>query len=213
MTADDFNAFLGVMKWSDVEAMRKLGIGSRNTLVGYKQSGGPDWLGLACAAAAAHLPPWQRELVYSFRVWDQGMGDFLIGKTKRTIESIARIRGAEVVPGTAERVAPDEIDPDGRYIAPPDADLFYLNRLLRVAEADEMPQDEVRSFVSNVSHLHVLEGKGQRADLVALFSKRAPQTPTAKRILASLQYYHGGDPRSLDALFQDRESHRDNERI
>jgi len=117
MKAEDFIAFLAMMKWSDAEAMRQLGIGSHHTLQGYKEKGGPLWLGLACAAAARELPPWKKETVtvFSFRVWDAKIGDFVVAQSKRRREDIATIPGAEIIPGTDEDVPLHSIDEWGRY--------------------------------------------------------------------------------------------------
>jgi hypothetical protein len=58
MTADDFNAWLTLMSYSDAEAARELGIGSRNTIAKFRASGAPAYIGLACAARAMSSKPW-----------------------------------------------------------------------------------------------------------------------------------------------------------
>lgn len=192
MEAEDFNAFLQKMGLSDAEAMRKLGIGSHNTLASYKQNGGPNWLGLACAAIANGFPAWEadRVLVHAFKVWDHQKGEYFFGRSLRTEESIQQIKG-EIVPGSSRYVDKAEIK-DGRFEITEeitDADSHYLERLLRVAKADEIPVDQVRGFVSDMIHLHTVEGRGDRNKLARLFNARAPETDTAKRIKEAIQYY------------------------
>lgn len=58
MTAQDFIDWLELMGFNDSEATRALGLGSRNTLVGYKSAGAPQYVALACSALAAGLPGW-----------------------------------------------------------------------------------------------------------------------------------------------------------
>ncbi|SCB18204.1 hypothetical protein [Rhizobium lusitanum] len=192
MEAEDFKAFLQKMGLSDTEAMRKLGIGSHNTLAAYKQNGGPNWLGLACAAIVNELPAWEgdRVLVHAFKVWNHETGEYFFGRSLRTEESIQRIKG-EIVPGSSRYVDRAEIK-EGRFDITEeitDADSHYLGRLLQVAKADEMPADQVRGFASDMIHLHTVEGRGDRNKLARLFSARAPETDTAKRIEEAIRHY------------------------
>ncbi len=186
--AEDFNKFLREMGWTDAEAMRKLGIGSHNTLAAYKQNGGPVWLGLACAAIKEGLPPWRSNLVpvYGFRVWSQQAGEHLLGRGFRTEESIKQI-GGEIVRGSVIYVDPADIR-EGRFDMS-DADRHYCEKLLRVAAANEMPADQVRDFVSETVHMHAVEGHGDRYKLLRLFTSRAAKTKTTIRILEAFQRY------------------------
>ncbi|WP_028035871.1 hypothetical protein [Chelativorans sp. J32] len=60
MEAKDFTAWLDHMQFSDAEAARRLGLGSRNTIAKYKVEGAPEYIGLACAALAYGLPAWKK---------------------------------------------------------------------------------------------------------------------------------------------------------
>ena len=64
MNAADFRKWQTRLKLKDIDAMRALGIGSRNTLKKYQEEGAPLYIGLACAAVAAGLPPWTRPTRY-----------------------------------------------------------------------------------------------------------------------------------------------------
>lgn len=111
MEAEDFIAFLRVMGWSDAEALRRLGIGSHNTLAGYKKNGGPLWLGLACAALARSLKPWSRTFSFGVNIWLRasqygiGLPDFIIVDEDEVLairtyleESTGRVAETTMVP-------------------------------------------------------------------------------------------------------------------
>lgn len=59
MTAEDFNAWLKHVGYSDRKAARALGI-SRSTVKNYRERGGPRYLGLTCSAIAFGLPEWRK---------------------------------------------------------------------------------------------------------------------------------------------------------
>ena len=60
ISGKDFAALLLQRRWSDREAMRRLGIGSSHAVAKFKKEGGPLWLALALAALARDIAPWPR---------------------------------------------------------------------------------------------------------------------------------------------------------
>ena len=59
MTGEDFQEWLDRMDLSGLEAARRLGC-SKNSILVYRTKGAPEYIGLACAALAASLPPWTK---------------------------------------------------------------------------------------------------------------------------------------------------------
>lgn len=70
MNANDFIDWQEHTGFSDAEAARRLGIGSRNTIAKYRAEGAPEYIGLACAAVARQLPGWKASL-YELRDGDK----------------------------------------------------------------------------------------------------------------------------------------------
>lgn len=72
MKAKDFSAWIAYMAWNDSEVARQLDI-SRNSVAKYKDEGAPGYIGLACAALAANLLPWEenppRTIIMDDLVW------------------------------------------------------------------------------------------------------------------------------------------------
>ena len=65
MTPAAFRCWLAVMRerhgWTLHDAARALGCGA-NMPTRWSRAGAPFYIGLACAALAADIPPWQRSL-------------------------------------------------------------------------------------------------------------------------------------------------------
>ena len=91
MTADDVQAFLKRMGWSDSEMERRTGV-TRKTLAKYREEGAPLWFGLVCAALDAGLDPWRADQsaapdVAAYRL-DYDVAKYLMDRAKEGDTSI-----------------------------------------------------------------------------------------------------------------------------
>ena len=59
MKAQDFKDWIAIHKFSMYDLEKRFGV-TRKTLSKYRDEGGPEWLGYACAAISHGIPAWRQ---------------------------------------------------------------------------------------------------------------------------------------------------------